>query len=293
MIKKQVSRSILLILLLLCTIQPSKAQHKNNFEAGLYNVGFGSIIGGIGAVINKKPSEKFVKVLLKGMGQGALGGYLLFESKRMVGKFGSTGNYSYVWPSKIVNAAGISIIENAASNRNLWEQWHLNIGFNRVDFYTKDKFKVSYRVMPFALGSTIRGFIKGRFSLEESFKIGTFVFRTDKINADNVDFIPEGETLVNTIFVTNKNWDNKENILAHELIHVYQYESFSGVNSFSIKPLQKINAKSKWIKTYNKIFYTDLNYLYFRGLYSLYNTYNSNFFEKEAYWYQYLYKPTQ
>lgn len=41
-------------------------------------------MGGIGALINKKPEHKFDKVLLKGVYQGALGGYVTFESKRLI-----------------------------------------------------------------------------------------------------------------------------------------------------------------------------------------------------------------
>ena len=136
----------LLILFVTSNNHPLNAQHKNDFEAGLFNIGFGGIVGGFGAVINKKPNEKTGKVFLKGFYQGALGGYLLFESKRLVGKFGNTGNYNYVWPSKLINFAGVSIIENAAGNRNFWERWHINFGFNRLEFYTKDKFKLSYRI---------------------------------------------------------------------------------------------------------------------------------------------------
>jgi len=170
----------ILIWMVFLLVNQAQAQHKNNFEAGLYNIGFGGIIGGIGAVINKKPRQKTGKVFLKGLYQGALGGYLLFESKRLVGKFSETGNYGYIWPSKLVNSAGVSIIENAAANRNLWEQWHINFGFNRFEFYTKDKFKISYKIMPFAFSNVIYGFTQGKMSIKESLKTGSFVFLTHK-----------------------------------------------------------------------------------------------------------------
>ncbi|MCH7525326.1 MAG: hypothetical protein IIC74_10080 [Bacteroidetes bacterium] len=178
--KKRCCLTVLIFTLFLITTK-TQAQHKNDFEAGLFNIGFGGLIGGFGAIINKKPNQKTGKVFLKGLYQGALGGYLLFESKRLVGKFSKSGNYGYVWPSKLVNAAGISIIENAAANRNLWEQWHINLGFNRFEFYTQDKFKVSYRIMPFALYKTIDGFTQGKLDVSESVKIGSFVFVSNQI----------------------------------------------------------------------------------------------------------------
>lgn len=60
---------------------------QNNYtEAALFNIGIGSVFSGIGAVINKDPQERFGKVLFKGMAQGALGGYLVFESKVIAGR---------------------------------------------------------------------------------------------------------------------------------------------------------------------------------------------------------------
>jgi len=62
----------------------------NDREMALYNVGFASVFSGVGALINKKPDEKWHKVLLKGIAQGAAGGYLIFESKRLIGKIESS-----------------------------------------------------------------------------------------------------------------------------------------------------------------------------------------------------------
>lgn len=255
-----------------------QSQHKNNFEAGLFNIGFGGFVGGIGAIINKKPNEKTGRVFLKGFGKGALGGYLLFESKRLVGKFAKTNNYGYVWPSKIINSAGISIIENAAANRNLWEQWHINFGFNRLEFYTKDKFKMSYRIMPFALGNTVYGFTKGKLDINKSLKIGSFVFVTDNIIKLR-GF--QGIAISNSILLLK---NTRSNIISHEIIHVYQYESFSSLNPYLNKPIAKLN-KNKWFNLYNKIFYTDFNYLTFQGLYSINKDHKTNFFENEARFY--------
>ena len=47
-------------------------QQKRNFI--LANIGINGLAGGIGAAFNKKPDEKFFKVMAKGFGQGCLGG---------------------------------------------------------------------------------------------------------------------------------------------------------------------------------------------------------------------------
>jgi hypothetical protein len=125
------------ILLFFLIPKQSKAQ-SSNAEMVLYNISLGSIASGVGALINKEPSERWHKVLLKGMGQGALGGYLIYESKNLLSRISKEERWEYSWYAKAVNSAGASIVENASSNRNFWERWHLNFGFNRVEFYTKD-----------------------------------------------------------------------------------------------------------------------------------------------------------
>ena len=116
---------------------------KNDLQYGLVNVAIGSVVGGVGAIINKKPEEKFGKTVLKGIVQGGFGGYLVFESKRLLHEFSKTKNYNYIWPSKIVSAAGSSIIENAAANKDFCARWHINFGFNRFEVDTKDNFRIS------------------------------------------------------------------------------------------------------------------------------------------------------
>lgn len=113
----------------------------NDAEAALYNVGFGGLSGAIGAIINKKPDDKFGKVFLKGLWQGALGGYVTFESKRILRIAGREGDWKLYWTSNLVNAAGSSIKENAANNKDFWDQWNISIGFNRIEFHTKDAFQ--------------------------------------------------------------------------------------------------------------------------------------------------------
>lgn len=258
-------------------------------EAGLFNIGIGGVIGGVGAIINKKPGEGTGKILLKGLWQGAIGGYVVFESKRLVRKFAKSGDFAYVWPSKLVNSAGTSIIENAAGNRNLWERWHLNIGFNRFEINATENFRLSYRIMPAALFSTVYSFTDAKLDPHLSLRMGTFVFKTHEIISDPGIY---GQSRVNTIVI-------KEGImgriaLPHELIHNYQYERLSGFNTFWDKPVEKLSEEFSWINTYNKIFYNDYNAFLGRGLYYLANPkqihdkenyLEKNFFEREAEYY--------
>ena len=279
------SASVLFLLLFIFLLKSPVNAQDNDLEAGLINIGIGSVLGGIGAVINKKPEENFRKVLLKGMGQGALGGYAVFESQRLVREFAESGDFGYVWPAKLVNSAGTSIIENAAANRNFWERWHLNIGFNRFEIITSEEFKLRYRIMPAALASTLYFFKDEKLDPKTSLQMGTFVFTTDEIDQKKNIF---GQAGPNTILILD---EQKGRIaLPHELIHNFQYERLSGFNAFFDKPLKSLSEDYKIVELYNKVFYTDFNFLLHRVFYVLANpdgenNANDNFFEQEAEYY--------
>lgn len=278
----------LLFIILFFTLN-SQAQ-KNDFEAGLYNIGGGIIISSIGAILNKKPNEKLGPTLIKSVSQGALGGFLVFQSKNLIRKFSITENYGYVWPSNIINAAGTSLIENGAANRPLASKWHFNLGFNRFEIITNKKFKLKYRIMPFSLIGTLRNAISNRFDIEKSLKTGFLIFTTDEIKLDKYgnDIIYGKTTGSNSLLILNNKFGKIA--LPHEIIHVYQYEQFSGVNMYLIKPANKLSDKNKFFQHYNKIFYTDFNYLIFQGLYYIGNPsqnkqMKNNFLEREAEYY--------
>ncbi|QXP80865.1 hypothetical protein H0I32_16860 [Winogradskyella sp. HaHa_3_26] len=246
----------------------------------LYNIGFGAVFSGIGALINKKPNEKWDKVLLKGMGQGALGGYLVYESKNLIVKIGQKQALEYSWYGKLVNSAGTSVIENASSNRNFWEQWHLNIGFNRLEFYTKNKFKVKYKIMPVSLFLTVAVASNTKFEFSKTLKTGEFIFSTSDPKYDS-----GASTYGNVIAFTNDRI-NDYTLYSHEIIHIYQYYDYNFVNTYLNKPFDNWKTKSNTFNKINNIFYFDLQGAILRPLYLIENInrncYYDNFFENEA-----------
>ena len=264
------------------------AQH-NDRQAGLYNVISSGIIGGIGAIINKKPEQKTGKVFLKGVYQGAIGGYIVFESKRVLREFSRTNDYGYIWPSKILNTVGNSIIMNAASNRDLWERWYINIGFNHLEYDFKRAKKLRYKALPFALIGGCIGFIKGSLDIKRSFASGFFIFK-EKYSSQNY----EGLAIVNSILYVAPSNEDLSGIIAHEIIHSFQYEQNFSLNAYLDKPISKLEKRNNSFNTYNKIFYTDFNHLFDLGLqgieWLLHLDYNDRFYEKEAFYYQ-EYKP--
>ncbi|WP_233558658.1 hypothetical protein [Aquimarina sp. BL5] len=260
----------------------SNGQNSNS-EMALYNIGLGSIFSGVGALINKKANEKWHKVLLKGMGQGALGGYLIYESKNLIGKIEQKQSLEYSWYGKLVNSAGISIIENASSNRNFWEKWHLNIGFNRFEFYTKDKFKVKYKIMPVSLFLTAYSAIGNKFELERTLKTGEIIFSSRDIYVNGISArgIANGN-----ILIVNSNSLNEYDLYSHEIIHIYQYYDYNFVNTYLNKPFENWKSKSNTFNKINDLFYFDMQGAVLRLLYLLENEnrncYYDNFFENEA-----------
>lgn len=262
---------------------PALQAQNSELEMGLINVGISSVIGGVGALINKDKEEKPLKVLLKGMSQGALGGYVIFESKRLVRAFGRTENYNYVWPSKLMNSAGTSILENAARNQDFWVQWHINIGFTRLDIYVQDKLRLKYRIMPFSLYGAIRIWHGNKVDWDKTLKLGTMVFIMEELNDEGIPL--RGAQLYNHIALRKRGAILETE--AHELVHVYQNDQFSGFNSFAFKFSTLGNSKYKIFRVYNKYFYTDFNSQLFTWI-STFEKNNSgsiqeNYFENEAY----------
>jgi hypothetical protein len=275
----------ILILLITFSVHKNAISQEPRAEMLLYNIGLGSISSGIGALINKEEHEKWHKVMFKGMAQGALGGYLVYESKNLIGKIEKEQKWEYGWYGKLVNSAGTSIIENAASNRNFWEKWHLNVGFNRIEFYTKNGLKVKYKIMPvsFILTSTALISPEAKFEFKRAIQTGEFIFSNDNPK------YPSGATTFGNLFIVSKERLNDHKLFAHEIIHIYQYYDFNFVNTYFNKPRNLWVENSKAFKRVDQILYLDMQYPVLGGLYTIENqnidSKTDNFFEYEAGYY--------
>jgi hypothetical protein len=258
-------------------------QAQNQTEMALYNIGLGSVFGGVGAVINKNPDDKLGETFLNGFWKGAIGGYLIYESKNIVSKIPQQEQWEYSWAAKLVNSAGTSIVENAAYNRGLTEQWHLNIGFNRIEFYTKDQFKVKYKVMPVSLILTTIIATKTKFEFSRSLQTGEFIFSDKYLSSNEL----KAAYVYGNVMIIDNSFFNDYFIFAHELIHIYQYYDYNFANAFAQKPLDTFFKNSKTYRTINSIFHFDIaGAITLRGLYLQQDKnrdcYFDNFFEYEA-----------
>lgn len=276
-------KRILLIFISILFFNNKSYSQSNDTEALLYNISIGGVFGTIGAILNKKPNQKLDKVIFKGFSQGSLGGYLTFESKRILRLGAENEDWKLIWAAKLLNAGGVSIKDNAAHNNNFWDKWHINIGFNRFEFETKKKFKMNYKIMPVSLVYNTIAFSQAKFDFNTSIKTGEFIFQSDDKRLYEGG-VTRGLTFPGLIVLIKEG--KNFNTITHEVIHIYQSNDFSILNSFYAKPLKKIESKYNFINKINNYIYYDFHYLPLRQLYN-YETYTANkyydnYFEHEA-----------
>lgn len=260
----------------------------NDAEAALYNIGFGAVFSAVGAIINKKPNQPLEKVIKKSMWQGALGGYITFESKRILREVQRQNKSGYIWPAKLVNSIGTSIKENSALNKDFWEIWHINIGFSRFEFNFKDKFSVNHKLMPVAFIFTTGALLSQNFELKKSVQTGEFIF-SHQNNKYSIASASPGVIMYNRDFYNASNTNEIVSIAIHEIVHIYQSNDFSIFNTYLNKSMKNWSEKNKAIKWTNKYLYPEFHYLILRPAYLLesanINNYYDNFFEHEAGYY--------
>ena len=241
-------------------------------------------------MINKEPNQHFGKVLLKGLAQGALGGYVVYQGKNFNRLIYKRRELGYSWPAKIINSAGVSIIENAALNRNFWEQWNLHIGFSRIELHTNEKFKVKYKIRPASLLFTLFTAWDRKLEWGYSLKGGNFIF-SGRTYPWNRDIRHNAAALGNVIVINNLELQRDQfyTMMTHELIHALQYEDFNAVNSLIHRPVNNLRFSFEELDFLNSIIYPDVQMPVFAGIYLLedqnvhsLNDYYENFFEDEA-----------
>ncbi len=254
-----------------------------------YNVLVGGVSGGIGALINKKSDQKWHKAFIKGFIIGLGGGAIAYSGKKLNYYVSQNQNLGYCWLSRAVFSAGNSIVENAAANRPFWSQWHYDIGFVRLELKTNGSFTFIPKLMPSTLGGIIFMGSFGKFDLATSLRSGTVTFRTNRIEyasqlvastASNgflfVDSLRKGKVFYDTY--------------AHEMVHAFQFQEFSGCNNFFIPLTDKWKSKSAFYKKASKWIYGDINYElmlfnYFiiqKGYRNNQTSYCKNYLENEA-----------
>jgi hypothetical protein len=276
----------IIVLCISCSIYctPGQAQH---YEATsvLYNTVLGGVSAGIGAIINKRKDQKWYDVFVKGILIGSAGGAVMYTGKKLNTLITNENNVSYAWLSRSVFCAGTSIIENAAGGRNFWAVWHYDIGFMRFEFDCETQ-KIQPKVMPSALGATLFLAVQGRFDLETSLRSGTPTFRTQKISYQPALI---GSTVTSAILLSDTIIRGRAyvDLYAHEMVHNFQFEEFSGVNHFFKPFTTRWETASPVFKKIHPWVYGDVNhelmlFNYFIIQGGSKQNYCNNFLENEA-----------
>ncbi|WP_405379013.1 hypothetical protein [Nonlabens sp. Asnod3-A02] len=252
----------------------------NDFEAAGYSIGIGTVFTTVGAIINKDKEEKVWDVIKKRWWQGAVGGYLQFESKRILREVDSHDQWPLFWSSKIVNEMGSSIQHNAAYNQPFGRYWYFNIAFNRIEIDTKDRWQLKYKLRPIDFLFTTDAAIRYNFEFQESLRYGHPVFTTGDSNLNGQ------RAYASAGYLVRERNENSISLIKHEFVHVLQNNEYSILNTYYQPFLDIRKDKNKFYKWLNSNLYIEAHYIPLRGLYLLETwtaeNYTDNFFEMEA-----------
>lgn len=192
-----------------------------------YNLGIGALISGVGALINHKDEITSKRIFLR-MGQGLVGGFFNHQAKNIAYKINKNQNVSWAWPARICNAIGSSIIESSARDEVMWSRIHFNVSFFRLQWNKENEYKTGVRFLPNAFIGFMQIKKYGKWNPKMSLQTGLLVYKTDnKIISNKRAFA--GLALNNT-FAVSYFYGNPNQIIAHELIHTFQYEDYIGLN---------------------------------------------------------------
>lgn len=258
-------------------------------ESALFNTLIGGLTSGIGAVINKNNDESFFQTFSRGFLVGSAGGYIMYQGKKLNRLVSSEQNLNYAYASRFVYSIGNSMVENGAENIDFWNKFHYDFGFIRFEINTK-KFSIQPKILPLTFIGTIYLATKGNLEFKKTLQSGTFIFKTD-INTNSDDPLSldnfGGLTPVNGIVYNSESeYYNFHYMMAHEFVHTFQYQDFSGINLFLKPQLDSLkiksptfNAISKWISIDLNVAMFHLNYFIIQGGLS---NWDNNFLEMEA-----------
>ena len=261
------------------------AQHQER-TVFVYNVTFGGITSGVGAIINRPKAIGWKKAFFKGFWQGSIGGLLNYSGKKTLYLVNEKENDIYSWPAKILHASGTSIMENAALCQPFLQNWHIDYGLVRLDFSFGVNHKFKVRILPDAVVATILADIYGKFDLSSSLRTGEIIFKANKILDLPNTALASGVTFGRAIVYvdTPHTYYTKDRIFSHELVHRYQYNEYQIFNSWLNPSAKKIKSKALQ-NIFSNYIYFDLPYVflpyYINGRPSD-SHYYRNFYEFEA-----------
>lgn len=253
-----------LLFLTYCILLPSLLFAQQQRQLLLYNVAFGSVTSGIGAVLNKAKGTDWKLAFLKGCWQGSIGGALTFAGKQTIYLATKNQNLLYAWPSKLLHAAGTSIVENAALNRPFLQNWNIDFGLARFDFSFNGTTKPKIRLLPMSIHAIMYASKNAYFDPGTTLLTGTISFysKSEYISRKEGDFkgLSYGRAFVFADRI------HESYVIPHELIHIYQFREYQVFNTW-LQPLAKKVRNKSLKKLFERYLYADIPF--FNAFYAL------------------------
>lgn len=233
-------RKYIIILVIVLSARNSFGQltHHDAKLAG-YNIAFGSVVGGIGSMINKHEDQNAWQAFLDGAWKGATGGALTYAGKKMTVLIGEQENLAYAWPAKLVHTTGASMMENAATNKKLLENWAMEISFVRFDVNSNG---VQTRLQPFALYGFIKCATVAKLDVRGSISTGNALFYSYDSIANHP--VTNGVNIQNSVIYKLSSPENDKRVLnrgalpystiGHEIVHSFQKREYLSINSIAL-----------------------------------------------------------
>ena len=282
---------LFIIFLFYCAVANSQPQRRENtdFKLFAYNVSFGGLTAGIGAVINKPKETPIHRAFFKGFYQGCFGGALQYGGKKIVHQIVKHENYWYGLPAKLVHGAGASIVENAALNRPFGRYWNMEWGPLRLDFSFNEETPFRARFCAVIIYDIVTIGLKPNetsIDWDKSLKMGTLIFYTHEPllghrHGKNVVGTAYTRSFIHTTFT-----GHTPTTVAHELIHLFQYREHLVFNTW-LTPLTS-KAPPRLHNIFHNYIFIELPYItpfyHFQGYHER-EDYYRNFYEYEAEWF--------
>ena len=257
----------LLIVTLLITI----SSYSQELKYASVDIISGGIISSIQSCFHSNPTAKSIS---KAFYKGCIGGSIQHCSKLIIKKSAENNNFNLIWPARICNSIGTSIIINSSNNKPIFDEIYTQFYFTYLNYNIKNK-KFGIKLDAISTGYTLYSLFNNSFDFKNSLKIGSLTFNGFDSNKQRT-----GRTVGNHIFLSKENSIikingiykklNINNTILHEIIHTIQYEQYHSINNH-------LNIK-----------FIDFN-MNFSVLYILNSIsgYNKNYFEKEANYFSY------
>lgn len=273
-------------LFVLLFLFPVKVPGQQDAQLLCYNVGFGGLSAGVGALFNKPKHADWKKTFLHAFWQGCIGGALHYSGKKTLYLINRQQSINYGLPAMLLHAAGNSVVENAAYNRPFLQSWNLYYGPLRFDISLKEKIAFKARLLPTAVVGTLLTAHYGRPDWGATLLTGCIMIKNPELlggagKFDQIDGITYGRSIA---YTSHAGPQYTHEVIAHELTHYFQFNEYLVFNAWMAPAFS--NTKHKGIrKVFTNYVYLDAPYFLLpyalAGSYDLEHYYR-NFFEMEA-----------